>query len=296
MATRFQRRQQLIGELLRRVAERELSFSHNPLSSADCLRLFDLLPGQNHDSIIHGSLRQVPTSTSAEYSALSYPWGPQGAASNIIWIDGVECFVRNNLWHALVALRSPTSVKTLWVDALCIDQKNVVERNSQAQMMDLIYRKAQRVRVWLGPSANDSDLAFDFMHQVHEGAQLSSLEKNPAFNAKAERAVAALLKRDYWCRAWTVQEFVLGHDIFLHCGGQAMSWNVFDRSCRILQSRLPKNTSPAIQLIEHRWYQALTSKRHTKSLESLLKNYSENTRLTDAAENQSLRPCSQVQG
>ena len=112
--------------------------------------------------------------------------------------------------------------------------------------MDLIYQKAQRVYVWLGPSANDSGLAFDFMHQLSEGAQLSSLEKNPSFNANAKHAVAALLTRDYWCRAWTVQEFVLGHDIFLHCGAQTIPWNVFDRSCRILQSRLPRNTGPAI--------------------------------------------------
>jgi hypothetical protein len=165
MTTRFQRRHQLIGELMRRVAKRELSFSHSPLSSADCLRLFDLLPGQNHDSIIHGSLRQVSTSPWPEYSALSYTWGPPRAAPNIIRIDGVECFVRESLRHALVALRSSTAV-TLWVDALCIDQENIVERNSQVQMMDLIYQKAQRVHVWLGPWANESNLVFDFMHRV----------------------------------------------------------------------------------------------------------------------------------
>jgi len=36
------------------------------------------------------------------------------------------------------------------VDAVCINQENLLERNSQVQIMDQIYRNAETVHIWLG--------------------------------------------------------------------------------------------------------------------------------------------------
>jgi hypothetical protein len=45
----------------------------------------------------------------------------------------------------------------LWVNAICINQDDVRERNDQVSLMDDIYGKAQQKLVWLGPDVNDSD-------------------------------------------------------------------------------------------------------------------------------------------
>jgi hypothetical protein len=59
-----------------------------------------------------------------------------------------------NLWHALNSLKSKqrgtrTSL-TLWVDAICINQSDTLEKNIQVAMMGEIYENAATVRVWLG--------------------------------------------------------------------------------------------------------------------------------------------------
>ncbi|CAJ2502312.1 Uu.00g097060.m01.CDS01 [Anthostomella pinea] len=54
----------------------------------------------------------------------------------------------------------------MWVDALCIDQGNTIERGSQVLRMGDIYKLAQRVIVWLGPAAGDSDYAMSLLRDI----------------------------------------------------------------------------------------------------------------------------------
>ena len=61
-----------------------------------------------------------------------------------------------NLFKALQHLRLDTAPRVLWVDAICIDQDNIPERDAQVQLMGNIYRTAGRVIVWLGPEADNS--------------------------------------------------------------------------------------------------------------------------------------------
>lgn len=49
--------------------------------------------------------------------------------------------------------RQDYSDQYLWIDALSIDQANVLERNHQVQQMAEIYSKAKYVLVWVGPQS-----------------------------------------------------------------------------------------------------------------------------------------------
>lgn len=66
---------------------------------------------------------------------------------------------------ALKRLRHGGSGKyrCLWIDSLCIDQSNGIERNHQVSHMGRIYRNAQRVLVWLGVHSSDSEQAIHFV-------------------------------------------------------------------------------------------------------------------------------------
>lgn len=94
-----------------------------------------------------------------EYEALSYEWG-QEAPIVTITINNQKFLVRQNLAFALAALRRHNT-RVLWVDALCINQNDIDERNSQVRQMADIYREAQCVVVWLG---RDSCLAHDVVY------------------------------------------------------------------------------------------------------------------------------------
>ena len=72
--------------------------------------------------------------------------------------DGKALKVTKNCKQALQNLRT-TQPRTLWVDAVCIDQSLHEERNQQVMMMQKIYKKATRVIIWLGPSSKHLDNA-----------------------------------------------------------------------------------------------------------------------------------------
>lgn len=55
--------------------------------------------------------------------------------------------VRENFYWALKYIRYENAVRVLWIDALCIDQENIVD---QVTWMAEIYRRAVRVVIWLG--------------------------------------------------------------------------------------------------------------------------------------------------
>jgi hypothetical protein len=86
------------------------------------------------------------------YTALSYVWGD---VSNPIPItlDKKNIRVTQNLHRALQRFRKTTVL--LWVDAICINQQDLDEKNVQVNMMAKIYVKAASVAVWLGPDEHN---------------------------------------------------------------------------------------------------------------------------------------------
>jgi hypothetical protein len=78
-----------------------------------------------------------------QYEALSYVWGPIEMKS--ISLNGQSCDVRENLFDALVTLRHENQQRTLWVDAICINQDDMKERNHQVSRMGSIYSQAEKV-------------------------------------------------------------------------------------------------------------------------------------------------------
>lgn len=96
------------------------------------------------------------------YTALSYVWG-NPLETKPIFVNGVETQVTTNLEAALRHIREEICVKVLWVDALCINQKDEAEKNQQVGMMGEIYSGAKLVIAWLGSAGEDSDLAMEVL-------------------------------------------------------------------------------------------------------------------------------------
>lgn len=72
-----------------------------------------------------------------KYEALSYEWGDEPNISFTIMVDGMRVDVRENLWWALWHIRFEQGVRVMWIDALCIDQENLKERNHQVCLFAL---------------------------------------------------------------------------------------------------------------------------------------------------------------
>lgn len=71
--------------------------------------------------------------------------------------------------HAILqTVVDPAEKKTIWVDAICINQvdENSKEKEEQIWLMPDIYRIAKRVRVHLGQETDHSDLAIQYMSHI----------------------------------------------------------------------------------------------------------------------------------
>lgn len=194
-----------------------------PLSppSTPSLRIFRIAPGNPGDPL-HGELSvEIMRSVAGNYRALSYVWG-NATEQRWILVNGKPFHVHPNLYEALHGVRNPTEVLPLWVDALCIEQNNEKEKNHQVGMMGQIYYNAKEVLVWLGPAADDSDLLFDRLSAGKFSGSSYSKEQFPA-----DQALKQMLERDYWQRAWTIQEFALAKEVVLYCGSKSMKAATF---------------------------------------------------------------------
>ncbi|KAJ4138561.1 hypothetical protein NW768_002404 [Fusarium equiseti] len=109
------------------------------------------------------------------YEALSYTWGLEIATSPLSVEaigDGTEpshrgsLCIGKNLDEALRHLRYPHSSRTMWIDALSIDQSDIEERNHEVKRMGDIFRLATRVVAWMGPAFKGSTLALATLKDI----------------------------------------------------------------------------------------------------------------------------------
>lgn len=186
-------------------------------SSRQQIRIIRLLPGR-FDDAIEIQLAHVSLSGDAapHYDALSYVWG-QEQCPNPATVNGTPVSITSNLDTALRYFRDENDEKTLWVDAVCINQRDNVEKGPQVQMMGQIYRKAARVLVWLGPAAEGSD---GLLEHMKEGITDENISDSALQNSSL-----AMMSRPWFTRIWVQQEIALAaEDPIMCCGRYTMSW------------------------------------------------------------------------
>lgn len=174
----------------------------------DSIRLLRLLPSEDEKAVIQCQLFNYSLHESGKrahpYDALSYVWGEPDKTLPIpiVRIDKLDLPITPNLHEALTRLRHRYIERIIWVDAVCINQANITEKEQQILLMGKIYGQANRVVVWLGEAADNSDQALEEIRIA--GGEMSSNSSNE----EATKAVLALLGRPWFERIW-VREQVL---------------------------------------------------------------------------------------
>ena len=182
-----------------------------------------------------------------KYEALSYAWGstdnPKPISMDRQGEDANVVLVTENLDIALRHLRDPIDSRLLWVDAVCIDQNNIPERNAQVSLMGNVYARASRVVVWLGPARDNSDRAIEFLDSLGRrssadlikpgleptilarGEQdLTNVDTPILFSAGDEDAIGHLFSRPWFERLWARQEIAMSRQAILQCGTMTLDW------------------------------------------------------------------------
>lgn len=256
-----------LQSLMKKVSKER--YKYTPLGHDEDIRVLIVEPGRPADS---RTLREadpvrcklVPSalpSTQAtqvgvhprqviRYEALSYYWGlddptipitiasyntsiPRLSMANIVQ---KKFWIRPNLHAALVQLRDPIHEVFLWVDALCIDQENIVEKTQQVSRMHEIYSEAANICIWLGvgevdPAQNAVDVestrhTFDFIRDMLNLKRLDQLICNEQY-ASGWLAFVKLMRNRWFSRRWVVQELALAREATVHYGQEVMQWTDF---------------------------------------------------------------------
>lgn len=135
------------------------------------IRLIKLALNEREDEIV---CRLIITTieNAPPYEALSYTWGSEENKVPIL-VNGQTLEVTRNLYQALLTLRRKYTrrngelhtitgfTRTLWIDAICIDQSNLDERTSQVRLMWSIYARAREVVVYLGDEEEDGSIGME---------------------------------------------------------------------------------------------------------------------------------------
>lgn len=174
------------------------SFKHSPLDPANprAIQILELLPSRNLKGPIHCELRHHSLDGDLKYEALSYAWGDPKPGYTV-FVNGARTLdVTPNCLQALMSLRWRLRRRTLWVDAICIDQReddaSKRERDRQVKIMGDIFRKAQKVLVWLGPAQPSTART---MANLKTMAMVKTLSDSVHFGSSALRALENHLYR-----------------------------------------------------------------------------------------------------
>ncbi|KAL2063514.1 hypothetical protein VTL71DRAFT_5319 [Oculimacula yallundae] len=204
-----------------------MSSEYSPLQFSDEIRLLILLPPPpGPESKPEWQIKHARLSENPRYEALSYVWDQcpameEGAPSQN---------PATNLTRALEHLRrvAEPDGRVLWIDALCINQNDVDERNHQVTQMGEIYSHAETVILWLGDGQSASVLAIrslsesssDYWNVSSDNTDAASWTTLPIL-----MAFRALCRQKYWTRLWIIQEVLLATTIELQWADEVCQWS-----------------------------------------------------------------------
>lgn len=173
-------------------------YQHPALLGKKWIRLLRLLPQQDDSLDIAVCLTAHDLDDNiVPYTSLSYSRGrnSDGDASlcREILIDGHVLAVTENLHDFLLRMhaRRDEDHVLLWIDAICINQADIQERNAQVAMMAEIYQRASKMIIWLGNGAySRSESAV-----IESGARLEELFYT--LNCPCKRRLARNITLEY---------------------------------------------------------------------------------------------------
>lgn len=173
---------------------------------------------------------ETPSSTT-----VTYTWGPPSRL-NAIELQGRDFPVLDQLYPFLKTISDAHDGLLYdswwWMDSICINQADMVERSHQVQLMRRIYRGAAQTLVWLGKQSLNSNEAIEVLHFLCEQARGQHLTEANVTRLRSNHfrskwlAKESLLQRPWWKRGWTVQKFIITKILTFCCGTQFFSRNV----------------------------------------------------------------------
>jgi nucleoside phosphorylase len=245
-------------------------FQHTPLDlDTPSIRLVRLFGGDSGDiacEVFEGTLDQ---DSMIPYEALSYASGTKRITQHII-ANGKKLLIASDLHYALYNLRKPAEDRILWVDAICIDGTNMMERGHHARHMGDIFKQAERALFWLGEPTDNANVLLDSLSELQQKAidtrvKLPQLhekwmelwkeinyEKNRLYSELSDTyfyGYVYLIHSGWFKRIWALQELSNARTALFCCGTRSIGWQIFSLAPRLVGYYVCGPARPACDLI-----------------------------------------------
>lgn len=244
----------------------------------DHVRLFMLFPGES-GAPLKGAIYSVPFDDAGIYRTLSYVWGDEDQQRHPLVTPDGSIQITNTLKTCLEKLRMRKISITLWVDALCINQAEPVEKSQQIRLLPEIFQGAACTLAFLGADG-DSDAAIEMLLQVRAKDVVKGKPKaywpedlpvvdpswqerrTPPPDAAIWADVRALFSRAWFRRVWIVQEVAIAPTVKVICGKWMIEWYDLFAAMEIVDQEHEASNQdlrpwgPFLTLAKHREWEA----------------------------------------
>lgn len=229
------------------------SYQYEPLTRNSgeirVVKITGLQQDAETDSIVlELDILHTPLNQATRYLAISYAWGNPARTRKLL-VNGAPLLVPENTFHTLYTVyhalptvatgfRLPGEQFPLWIDAVCLNQSDVKEKDEQVRRMGQIYSQATgtigyigrhpegknpfdgfRTLLWIG-----NDVGFKIRDGVTLGAAYAWFEESNRDPYQFEQEVGpvaefaeayqTLFSSDWFLRCWVTQEVALARDVF----------------------------------------------------------------------------------
>jgi hypothetical protein len=208
------------------------------------IRLVILGPAPSADAPPVCRLKVFKLAARPVFEALSWAWGDP-TFTRPMTLQGRTWHGPANLVSALQCLRLPNKSRTLWVDALCINQSAEIaalkERGHQVQLMKYVYSMASHVIIWMG--VPEGDLAEFLVMYAFQNQSLQDAARHD-INLTIEKLLQ-ILGLPWWQRLWVLQECALASMASMYFGCEAVEFRHFVHDIWFTQLYLKDNAHRA---------------------------------------------------
>ncbi|KAH9206405.1 heterokaryon incompatibility protein-domain-containing protein, partial [Leptodontidium sp. 2 PMI_412] len=185
---------------------------------------------------VRADLYHVKLADKPVYEAISYTWGTSNEEREVS-INGRPFVTSTSTYDTLYGRSSMFRSRVLWIDYICIDQTNNLEKGSQVNMMTEIYESATRVVVWLGKTLS-ARLAIGLLNEMATlPSTVDSYRRYEHLTSSVQWiAMVDFFNLLWFTRVWIVQEVAVATEVIFICGGMTISWDMLVNWTETLKS------------------------------------------------------------
>ncbi|KAI0549473.1 heterokaryon incompatibility protein-domain-containing protein [Xylaria curta] len=203
---------------------------YQPLSQGHA-RFLRRVP-QSNDELIFDfiSLPVSGTECGEKFIAISYCWGNLPPNRVLVLADGSAIPITAKVIHILQEIIHRTRCDVVWIDAICINQQDPIEKSGQILLMTNIYHSAESVEIWLDAGQSSWDALRTTIRDRNvspnasfQAGLLRPRDSYSAYPPYTDLEIFELMWSPWFERAWVVQEYCYSKQPNFHYGGMKIN-------------------------------------------------------------------------